>query len=110
VTAFRNAALVTMRDGFRSSHTMETMRWPQRHAMRLCSESTAGMLMAPGSDRPMASAMAVMVLAVPMVLQVPGVRVMRDSSRIHSAWSMLPTVRSAQNFLVCVPAPTAWPL
>ena len=91
---------------------MATMRSPQSVAMRVWPASMAGMALAPGRARPSASTRAVMVLAVPMVLQVPGLRVMRASSRTHSAWSMRPAWYSSQNRRVCVPAPTlrsGWP-
>ncbi len=77
--------------------------------MRLCAASTAGMLIAPGSVKPSASTMAVIVLAVPIVLQVPTERVMRASIAIHSSLAILPMLYSAKYFLVWVPAPTAAP-
>ena len=52
------------------------------------------------------------MLAVPIVLQVPGLRVMCASSSIHSASLTLPAWYSSQNMRVCVPAPTlrsGWP-
>ena len=94
-----------MRAGVRSSQIMPTMRSPQLVAMRVCAESIAGMLLAPGSERPSASTMAVMVEAVPMVLQVPGARVIRASSDVISAVSMCPALYSSQNMRVWVPAP-----
>ena len=50
---------------------MATMRRPHCADMRMWFESAAGMELAPGSVSPRASAMAVMVLAVPMVMQCP---------------------------------------
>ena len=47
------------------------MRSPQAEAMRGWPLSAAGIEDAPGSVRPMASTIDVMVDAVPMVLQVP---------------------------------------
>jgi len=47
-----------------------------------------------------------MVLAVPITLQVPGSRVMWDSSVTHSSSQMRPAWYSSQNMRVCVPAPT----
>ena len=73
--------------------------------MRMWAESMAGMLLAPGSARPSASTMAVMVEAVPMVLQVPGALVILDSSAINSELLSLPAWYSSQNMRVCVPAP-----
>ncbi|MNR54270.1 hypothetical protein D3C85_1744280 [compost metagenome] len=78
--------------------------------MRVWPESMAGTLVAPGKVKPMASTMDVIVLAVPMVLQVPGARVILASSATHSGWSILPMTYSSQYFLVCVPAPTVKPL
>ena len=66
------------------------MRSPQVVAMRVWAESMAGMLLAPGRVKPKASTMLVMVDAVPMVLQVPGARVMRLSKCCSSAASILP--------------------
>jgi hypothetical protein len=96
-----------MRDGVRSSQIICTIRSPQSAAMRACAESIAGMAVEPGNARPSASTMAVIVLAVPMVLQVPGDRVIFASSAIHSASPIAPAWRSSQNMRVCVPAPTA---
>ena len=104
--AFRKAPRVRMRCGVRSSHTISTMRCPQSVAMRVWAESMAGIELAPGSVRPRASTMLVMVEAVPMVLQVPGARVMRPSSDCNSWASMRPAWYSSQNMRVWVPAPT----
>ena len=52
-----------------------------------------------------ASTNAVMVLAVPMVLQVPGLRVIFDSSCTHSCGVTRPACNSSQNMRVWVPAP-----
>ena len=71
VTAFSTAARVTMRSGVRSSHTISTMRRPQAALIRWWPASGAGIDEAPGSVRPIASAMAVIVLAVPIVMQCP---------------------------------------
>lgn len=60
-----------MRAGRRSSFTISTMRRPHAVAIRMWFESAAGMELAPGSVSPSASAMAVMVLAVPIVMQWP---------------------------------------
>ena len=101
-----------MSAGFRSSHTICTMRSPQVVAMRVWPASIAGIAVEPGSARPSASTMDVIVLAVPIVLQVPGLRVMCASSWIHSASLTLPACFSSQNRRVCVPAPTlrsGWP-
>ena len=72
--AFWNAAGVRMSSGFRSSHTISTMRRPAWAHMRGWPESAAGSDEAPGRDNPSASAMAIIVAAVPMVMQVPNER------------------------------------
>ncbi len=48
------------------------------------------MLVLPGSARPSASTIEVIVLAVPIVLHVPGERVMRASRLTHSSSPMRP--------------------
>ncbi|MNT14318.1 hypothetical protein D3C72_1493180 [compost metagenome] len=69
--AFLNEAMLRMRFGVRSSQTMSTTRRPHSADMRMWPTSAAGIEDAPGSVMPMDSAMAVMVLAVPIVMQVP---------------------------------------
>ena len=56
-----------------------------------------------------ASAIEVIVEAVPIVLQVPVVRTPRPSSSTQSAGVMVPARSSSQYFFVCVPAPTLRP-
>ncbi len=82
------------------------MRSPQPVAMRAWPLSIAGNPVEPGGARPSASTIEVIVLAVPMVLQVPGLRVIFASSRTHSASLTRPAWYSSQNMRVCVPAPT----
>ena len=69
--ALPKAARVWMRLGFKSSHTMPTMRRPLSEARRMWPASAAGIEEPPGSTMPTASAIAVMVEAVPIVMQVP---------------------------------------
>ena len=69
--AFWVAALVMILSGVRSSQTISTARRPQAAAMRLCAESGAGIEEAPGSASPYASAIDIIVDAVPIVMQVP---------------------------------------
>ena len=57
--------------GVRSSHTISTMRRPVSALMRMWLASAAGIDEAPGRVMPSVSAMAIMVAAVPMVMQVP---------------------------------------
>ena len=71
VMAFRKASRVRILRGVRSSHTMSTMRRPVSEAMRIWLASAAGIDEAPGSVMPSVSAIAIMVAAVPMVMQVP---------------------------------------
>jgi hypothetical protein len=110
VTALSNAAGVRMSSGFRSSHTISTMRLPVCVAIMAWRESAAGIDDAPGSVRPMASAALVMVLAVPMVMQVPAERAMPSSTSCQSLSVMLPARSSAQYFQVSEPEPSTAPL
>ena len=71
VMAFRKALRVRTLGGVRSSHTMSTMRRPVSEAMRIWLASAAGIDEAPGRVMPSVSAIAIMVAAVPMVMQVP---------------------------------------
>ena len=71
VTAFSKASVVRMSRGFRSSHTISTIRRPLAVASRECAESAAGIDDAPGSVRPSASTAAAIVDAVPIVMHVP---------------------------------------
>ena len=76
--------------------------------MRGWCESTAGI-----DARPVAksqhSATAVIVVVVPAVLQVPGLRVMQLSSSCQSSSGRRPARRSFQNFMVWVPVPPSRP-
>ena len=83
--ALWNAARVRIVDGGRSSQTISTMRRPQWVAMRVWSRPPRGSTDAPGSAMPSASAIAVIVLAVPIVMQVPWLRAMPATIAIHSA-------------------------
>ena len=65
---------------------------------------------APGSVMPMASAMPIMVAAVPMVMHVPWLRAMPPSTPSHSVLPMRPARRSSQNFQPSEPEPSTWPL
>ena len=71
VAALRTEAGVTIRSGVRSSQTISTMRRPHSEDMRMWLASAAGIEEAPGSVRPIESAIAVIVEAVPMVMQWP---------------------------------------
>ena len=71
VMALRNASRVRIAFGVRSSQTISTMRRPDAALMRMWLASAAGIDEAPGSVMPSVSAIAIMVAAVPMVMQVP---------------------------------------
>ena len=68
-TALWIESAVIRSDGFRSSQTMSTMRFPVRVAITAWRESAAGIEAAPGNVMPSASAALVMVEAVPIVMQ-----------------------------------------
>ena len=109
IAAFRTAASVTIFSGVSSSHTISTMRRPQAAAIRWWPASTAGIEEAPGSVRPMASVIAVIVEAVPMVMQVPAERAMPPWTPSHSSSLMLPARRSSQYFQASDPEPRIRP-
>ena len=67
------------------------------------------MLLAPGSDSPSVSAIAVIVLAVPIVMHVPGERAMPASMLRQWQSSRFPAQRSAQYFQTSVPLPSRVP-
>src|SRR5262245_46466139 len=69
--ALRKAASVWTLAGVMSVQAISTARRPASEHMRMWLESAAGMADAPGSVMPMASASAVMVAAVPMVMHTP---------------------------------------
>ncbi len=71
VIAFSKAFRVWILFGVRSSQTISTMRRPLSELMRMWPASAAGIEEAPGRVMPIDSAIAVMVDAVPMVMQVP---------------------------------------
>ena len=85
------------------------MRRPHAADMRGWLASGAGMLDAPGNASPMASAMPIMVAAVPIVMQVPWLRAMPASTSSHSVWLSLPARRSSQNFHASEPDPSTCP-
>ena len=73
--------------------------------MRGWAESAAGIEDAPGSVRPSASAIAIMVAAVPITMQVPKERAMPLSISLHCASVMLPARFSVQYFHTSEPEP-----
>ena len=64
---------------------------------------------APGSVMPIASAIAIMVAAVPIVMQVPNERAMPFSISFQSSSVMLPARFSSQYFHTSEPEPSSWP-
>src|SRR5690554_8174363 len=107
--ALSNEAGERMSEGFRSSQTISTMRRPAAAAIRGWLESAAGMDDAPGSVMPIASAMDIIVAAVPIVMQVPNQRAMPLSISAHSASEILPARFSFQYFHVSEPEPNVCP-
>ena len=77
--------------------------------MRMWLASGAGIDEAPGSVMPIASAIAVMVLAVPMVMQVPWLRAMPASMSSQSLSVIVPARRSSQYFQLSEPEPSTLP-
>src|SRR6185437_4045764 len=77
--------------------------------MRGWLESGAGIDEAPGSDSPSASAIAIMVAAVPITMQVPNERAMPPSISVHSSSVMLPARFSVQYFHTSEPEPRISP-
>src|SRR5262249_45117975 len=73
--------------------------------MRGWLESAAGFEEAPGSVRPSASAIAIMVAAVPMTMQVPNERAMPLSISFHCSSVMRPARFSVQYFHTSEPEP-----
>ena len=108
--AFSKLARVRMSEGFRSSQTICTMRRPQAALIRSCSASGAGIEEAPGRQRPSASAMPVMVLAVPIVMQWPKLRAMPPMTSCQSSMPMPPERTSSQYFQTSEPEPSGSPL
>ena len=77
--------------------------------MRGWLESAAGIDDAPGSASPIASAIAIMVAAVPITMQVPNERAMPPSISFQSSSVMLPARFSSQYFQTSEPEPSIWP-
>ncbi len=71
--------------------------------------SAAGIADAPGSARPIASVMPIIVAAVPIVMQVPWLRAMPASTSAHCASLKRPARRSSQYFQASEPEPSGCP-
>ena len=104
--ALSNEAGERMSLGFKSSHTISTIRRPAMLAMRGCAVTTAGIEEAAGMVMPRTSAMALMVEAVPIVMQVPAEGAMASSISPQASSHKLPAQRSAQYFHTSVPEPS----
>ena len=109
VIAFSNEELRKISRGLRSSHTISTIRRPERLAILMWLESTAGIALAPARVKPRTSATLVMVDAVPMVMQVPADRAIPSSISFHACRSILPARRSAQYLATSDPLPKICP-
>src|SRR5687767_5791972 len=109
VIAFLNDDSDRMSRGLRSSHTISTILRPQLVAIRAWFASTAGIEEAPGNVMPSVSAIAVIVDAVPIVMQWPGLRAIPSSISDQSQSLMLPARFSAQNFQTSLPLPSTFP-
>src|SRR5262249_15956422 len=107
--ALSNAAGGRILAGVKSSHTISTARRPAAAHMRGWLASGAGIDDAPGSDRPSASVIAIMVAAVPITMQVPNERAMPPSISFHSASLMRPARFSSQYFQASEPEPSGLP-
>ena len=107
--AFSKLLRVKTREGVRSSHTISTTRRPQAADIRVWLASAAGMLDAPGNVSPKASAILIMVAAVPMVMQVPWVRAIPASTSSHCTSVIFPARRSSQYFQASDPEPSTLP-
>ena len=88
---------------------MSTMRRPAAAHMRGWLASGAGIEEAPGSVRPSASAIAIMVAAVPITMQVPNERAMPASISLHSCSPIVPARFSSQYFQASEPEPSVCP-
>jgi hypothetical protein len=85
------------------------MRRPHSALMRMWFASAAGIDDAPGRVKPTASAMPIIVAAVPIVMQVPWLRAMPASISCQ-AWSeRRPARRSSQYLKASDPEPSTWP-
>ena len=85
------------------------MRRPVWVASRAWFASGAGIDAPPGRTNPRASAIEVMVLAVPMVMQCPKERAIPSSTSVQSACVILPSRRSSQYFQESDPLPSGLP-
>src|SRR4030088_2908302 len=85
------------------------MRRPGSAGRRLWLVSGGGVDRAAGEGMPVDRAIAVMVEAVPMVIQVPYVRAMPASTSTQSLSEIFPARRSSQYFQASEPEPRVLP-
>ena len=107
--ALVNESSVRKFEGLKSFHTFSTICRPLSDAMRKWAMSFAGIDEAPGNVSPNVSAMAVIVDAVPIVMQCPLDLAIPSSISHHSASVRLPARRSAQYFHASEPEPRVVP-
>ncbi len=110
IMAFSNASRVSILSIVRFSLTISTILRPLSCAITFLRLSAAGIAAAPLRVSPRLSTITAMVLAVPMVMQWPILRLMQLSANSHSSWVILPVFMSSSNFHTCVPLPMVCPL
>lgn len=107
--ASSKAARDGIAEGRRSSHTICTMRRPVSQAMAMRARNRTGMARAPLSVIPGASAMAVIALAVPMVLQCPRPGAEAQTRPMNSSRSILPSASRRRRSRTMDPEPASLP-
>ena len=109
VTALSNERASSSVLGAPLRQASSTMRRPHAAAMRLWFASTAGIEEAPVSVMPSASTAAVIVEAVPIVMQWPCERAMPSSISRQAHSPSTPAWRSAQERQTSDPLPSTFP-
>src|SRR5688572_9921601 len=108
--AFSKASLVNILSMVKFSFTISTILLPLNCANTFFLESAAGIATAPDKVSPNDSTMQAMVLAVPIVMQWPMLRLIQLSANSHSSCVIFPVFMSSSNFHTCVPDPIVCPL
>ncbi|MCY1301215.1 hypothetical protein D9M70_508120 [compost metagenome] len=106
---FSKFFLVSTFDRRRSSCTISTMRLPVMCDSAMRRASTAGSAALVGNDRPIASTIEAMVVAVPIVMHTPGDRDMPLSAAMNSCRLISPARTASENFQTSVPEPMSLP-
>src|SRR5699024_680128 len=109
VAALRTEASEMILLGGLCFSAISTLIRPVSAARREWFAETAGTEDAPGSVKPSVSAMAVIVEAVPMVMQCPCVLAIPPSMPFQSHSEILPARRSSQYFQASEPEPSTSP-